>query len=114
MCLGLGYRNQVSQVVVIFHQNSPDKTGVLESQFDPHYTTYPFIHSFRASPRAYLKAHRMTTDRTKGCPYVRRQPTSGDGYMIGGGVGFLAIVNLNRGSCSGKSFSSPQFLQVAW
>ena len=49
-----------------------------------------------------------------GLPYVRRQATSGVVPMIGGGVGFLVIANLNRGSCSGKSVSSPHVLQTAW
>jgi len=49
-----------------------------------------------------------------GLPYVRRQPTSGVVPMIGGGIGFLYIVNLNWGSCSGKSLCSPHVLQMAW
>lgn len=33
---------------------------------------------------------------------------------IGGGLGFLDRWNLRRGSCSGKSFSAPHFLHLAW
>jgi hypothetical protein len=56
----------------------------------------------------------QTPKSTAGLPYVRRQPTSGVVPMIGGRVGFLVIANLNRGSCSGKSVSSPHVLQTAW
>jgi hypothetical protein len=42
------------------------------------------------------------------------QPTDGVLPMIGGGVGFLLVANLNLGSCSGKSFSSPHMLHMAW
>jgi len=42
------------------------------------------------------------------------QPTDGVLPMIGGGVGFLLVANLNLGSCSGKSFSSPHMLHTAW
>jgi hypothetical protein len=76
--------------------------------------TTPHIHTLISSESERLREPIERREIAPDCPYVRRQPTSGVGYMIGGGVGFLVIVNLNRGSCSGKSFSWPQFRQVAW